>query len=89
MGKIYEPNLKDILSILNLKDFERTNHVISYDVQAKKISSATNFISQNNSVSFMTFICQDLKAKRSYPEDMQQCRKCKASQTRYVSVKRR
>jgi hypothetical protein len=36
MGKIYEPNLKDILSILNLKDFERTNHVISYDVQAKK-----------------------------------------------------
>jgi hypothetical protein len=85
MGKIYEPNLKDILSILNLKDFERTNHVISYDVEAKK----TNFISQNNSVSFMTFICQDLKAKRSYPEDMQQCRKCKASQTRYVSVKRR
>ena len=61
MGKIYEPNFKDILSILNLKDFKRTNHVISYDVEAKKISSATNFISQNNSVSFMTFICQDLK----------------------------
>ncbi len=67
MGKIYEPKLKDILSILNLKDFERTNHVISYDVQAKKISSATNFISQNNSVSFMTFICQDLKSYKVLP----------------------
>jgi hypothetical protein len=42
MGKIYEPNLKDILSILNLKDFERTNHVISYDVGRSKKNIISN-----------------------------------------------